>query len=93
MQAWPDIRHHAKHLMAGGQKSTWYVSFEQRKSAPDGKRIPPRATETFANEAEAKKFAKAKCAEGLHVTAGTINPHLPKRVLASTQIDAWCAKS
>ena len=38
---------------------------------------------------EAKKFARAKLAETQHVTAGTLNPHLPKRMIASAQMLEW----
>jgi hypothetical protein len=48
-----------------------------------------RATETFPNEREAKKFARAKLVETPNVTAGTLNPHLPKRTIAATQIVQW----
>jgi hypothetical protein len=79
--------------MAGGRNSTWYVSFELRRAPrPTGKRSPSRATATFASEAEARKFARTKLAEGLHVTAGTINPVLPKRTIASSKIDKWCGE-
>jgi hypothetical protein len=30
-----------------------------------------------------------KFAEGLNVSAGTINPHFPKRTIASTEIHRW----
>jgi hypothetical protein len=48
-----------------------------------------RATETFRSEVEAKKFATTKLAETQHVTAGTLNPHLPKRTIAPTQMLDW----
>jgi len=48
-----------------------------------------RATETFPNEREAKKFARAKSAENQNVSAGTLNPHLPKRTIAATQMLEW----
>jgi hypothetical protein len=70
--------------MAYKSQRTWYASFEFR-----GKHGHPRATETFPNEREAKKFASAKLADTQHVTAGTLNPHLPKRTIASTQIIGW----
>jgi hypothetical protein len=63
----------------------WYVAFE----LPRGKRNHARATETFPNEREAKKFARAKLVDTSNVTAGTINPHLPKRTIAATQILEW----
>jgi hypothetical protein len=71
--------------MAGKPKSTWYVSFElgaeRRKHA--------RATETFPNEREAKQFARGKLAETENVTAGTLNPHLPKRTISAAQVLKW----
>src|ERR1700722_8139182 len=69
-------------LMANKSQGTWYVSFER----PRGKRTLLRATETFPNEREAKQFARAKLVDTPNVTAGTLNPHLPKR---TTQIVRW----
>ncbi len=61
--------------MARKSKGTWYVSFE----LGPGKRTHARATKTFPNEREAKKFARAKSAGTQNVSAGTLNPHLPQR--------------
>ena len=58
--------------MANKSKGTWYVSFE----LPWGKRKRVRATKTFPNEREAKKFARAKLVDTPNVSAGTLNPHL-----------------
>jgi len=66
-------------------RGTWYVAFELRR----GKRAHSRATEIFRSELEAKEFARAKLAETLNVTAGTLNPHLPKRTIAATQMLEW----
>jgi hypothetical protein len=66
-------------------RGTWYVSFELRR----GKRAHTRATETFPNEREAKKFARAKLVDTPNVSAGTLNPHLPKRTIAPTQMLEW----
>ena len=44
---------------------------------------------TFPNELEAKKFAKAKLVDTPNVSAGTLNPHLPKRTIAKTQMLEW----
>jgi len=71
--------------MANRSKGTWYVSFE----LPRGKRARLRATETFRSELEAKKFARAKLVDTLNVSAGTLNPHLPKRTIAATQMLEW----
>jgi hypothetical protein len=69
-------------MMANKSQGTWYVSFE----LPPGKRKRARATETFRSELEAKKFARAKLVDTLNVSAGTLNPHLPKRTIAAAQI-------
>jgi hypothetical protein len=72
--------------MAYKSQGTWYVSFKRPLGPP---RLHTRSTETFPNEEEAKKFARTQLAETLYVSAGTINPHLPKRTIASTQILKW----
>jgi hypothetical protein len=68
-------------------KGTWYVSFWAHERV--GERAQPRVTEVFQNEQDAKAFARAKLAEALNVTAGTLNPHQPKRIIASAQILDW----
>jgi hypothetical protein len=69
-------------------KSKWYVSFQSYERA--GKRTHIlRTTETFQNEQEAKAFARAKLAEGSNINAGTLNPLMPKRTIASIQILDW----
>jgi hypothetical protein len=71
--------------MANKSQDTWYVSFE----LPQRNRPHARATKTFRSELDAKKFARAKLAETQHVTAGTLNPHLPKRTIAPAQMLEW----
>ena len=71
--------------MAKTSQGAWYVSFD----LPWAKRRRPRATERFPNEREAKNFARVKLVETLRVSAGTINPHLPKRTVASKQMLEW----
>ena len=71
--------------MANKSQGTWYVSFER----PRGRRAHARATETFPNEREAKKFARAKLVDTLNVSAGTLNPHLPKRTIGPAQVHEW----
>ena len=77
---------------------SWLISPEARgtshlncRGAKRGRHA--RATETFPNEREAKKFARAKLAETQHVSAGTLNPHLPKRTIASAQMLEWLEES
>jgi hypothetical protein len=74
--------------MANKSRDMWYVSFELRQ----GKRRRTRATETFPNEREAKKFARAKLAEAQNVNAGTLNPYLPRRTIASAHMLEWFAE-
>jgi hypothetical protein len=74
--------------MAVRRQDTWYVSFEQKRISP-AKRAFSRATETFRSELKAKEFARQKLADTQNVTAGTLNPHLPKRVISSAQLSRW----
>jgi hypothetical protein len=74
--------------MAVRPRDTWYVSFEPIK-LPTGKRAFSRATETFRSELEAKDFARKKLTETQNVSAGTLNPYLPKRVISAAQIELW----
>jgi len=70
---------------------TWYVTFENRKSGVLPKQRSPRETRTFATEDEARQFAREKFDEGLAVFAGTINPQVPRRIIPSSDIQAWLA--
>jgi len=74
--------------MAVRLQDTWYVSFEQKRISP-AKRAFSRATETFRSGLKAKEFAKQKLADTQNVTAGTLNPHLPKRVISSAHMIQW----
>jgi hypothetical protein len=67
----------------------WYVTFEVPKSNTLVQRRNPRLTNTFDTEAEARDFARTKFEGGLTVTAGTLNPHLPRRAIPSGEILAW----
>ena len=70
-------------------KFTWYVAYEVPKVIKQRSRRVSRATETFMSESEAREFARVKYAAGLKINAGTINPHLPKRAIAWTEIHRW----
>jgi hypothetical protein len=74
--------------MAVKPHETWYVSFEPQKLRR-GRRSFSRATETFLSELEAKEFARQKLTETKNVSAGTLNPHLPKRVVSTAKIIEW----
>jgi hypothetical protein len=75
--------------MAFNPKHTWYVAFYGPPQRPPGNRSVPRITETFQSESEAKDFARLKLAEGRTVNAGTVNPHMPKRIIAGAEIHIW----
>jgi hypothetical protein len=61
----------------------WYVSF-----VPVGRK-EKRATKTFETENQAKAFALNILAAGLAVSAGTVNPHLPKRTISPVDAKTW----
>ena len=70
---------------------TWYVSYRTNitPKRDDGERRSARATRKFKTEAEAKQFAQEMIKDGWSVIAGTLNPHTPKKTVASTKILDW----
>jgi hypothetical protein len=62
-------------------KPKWYISFEPADRKKD--RLYRRETKTFVTEAEAKAFARTILERALRISAGTINPVQPKRVIGS----------
>jgi hypothetical protein len=66
--------------------ATWFVTYEPHGRHPGEEQ--KRKSEKFANE-DAKVFARDRVAEDPGVTAGTINPHLPKRFIGCAQIVDW----
>ncbi len=67
-------------------RDTWYVAFRQPNDVPS---VYVRNSMTFKTEVEAKKFAGDRLAEGCDVTAGTLNPHYPKKTIGLSQITGW----
>jgi hypothetical protein len=69
----------------------WYVAFGPDKSVKSDNRAlsSPRTTKTFKSELDAKLFAREILAKGWTATAGTLNPHQPKRTIAASQIEDW----
>lgn len=71
----------------------WYVSYRSSivpKRENEGRCV--RATRKFKAEAEAKQFAEEIISKGWSAIAGTLNPHSPKKTIASSQILDWIAK-
>jgi hypothetical protein len=70
--------------------NTWYVS----AYIPDKEKTGyySRRSQSFTSESDAKKFAAAQIAEGMEVSAGTINPVVPKRIVGPSQITRWLSE-
>jgi hypothetical protein len=75
--------------MVFARKSTWFVTYLPRGPARGRQEYRRRLSETFPDESEAKAFARARLADAREIVAGTINPHLPKRVIGSAEIIDW----
>jgi hypothetical protein len=73
------------------QPDTWYVAFGPDKSVKtdDSATGAQRSTRTFKSEVDAKLFAMQILAKGWTASAGTLNPHQPKQVVAASQIEHW----
>jgi hypothetical protein len=73
------------------QPDTWYVAFGPDKAVKtdNGAIGPVRSTRTFKSEVDAKLFAMQILAKGWSASAGTLNPHQPKQVIAASQIERW----
>jgi len=71
--------------------NTWYVSIHLSHQEKTGHYS--RRSQTFRSEAEAKRFAAAKMAEGIEVSAGTINPVMPKRIVGPAGIKQWLSEN
>jgi hypothetical protein len=80
------------------QPDIWYVAFEPQKpldepqkllEPDDGGSGAVRSTRTFKSEIDAKLFAMQILAKGWSASAGTLNPHQPKQIVAPSQIERW----
>ncbi|SDT38466.1 hypothetical protein SAMN05444158_5744 [Bradyrhizobium canariense] len=71
------------------QPDTWYVAFGPSKMAGDGAKGAARSTRTFKSEVDAKLFAMQILAKGWTASAGTLNPHQPKRIVGASEIERW----
>jgi len=73
------------------QPDIWYVAFEPQKTLKpaDGGLSAVRSTRTFKSEIDAKLFAMQILAKGWSASAGTLNPHQPKKIVAPSQIERW----
>jgi hypothetical protein len=79
----------AQRCPAMTQADIWYVAFGPSKDNEDAGKGVARATRTFKSEVDAKLFAMQILAKGWTASAGTINPHQPKRVIGSADVERW----
>lgn len=70
------------------QPDIWYVTFGPDR-ADDNAGSMARTTRTFKSEVDAKLFAMQILAKGWTASAGTLNPHQPKQIVAPSQIERW----
>ncbi len=70
------------------EKAIWYVSFALRDPNAGHQRYA-RQTRTFPSEREARAFASTLLDRTDDISAGTINPHTPRRVIAPAAIVDW----
>ena len=73
------------------QPDIWYVAFGPDKAVKtdDSAESTVRSTRTFKSEVDAKLFAMQILAKGWTASAGTLNPHQPKQIVAPSQIERW----
>jgi hypothetical protein len=65
----------------------WYVSYTVETDR--GPRRYTRRTQRFDSEENAKLFARESVTSNLRLTAGTINPHSPKRIISTAEMATW----
>lgn len=82
-----DVGEGCQSVVNKNDRKTWYVSIH----LPDDQKTGhySRRSETFANESEAKRFAAGKIAAGTEISAGTLNPVVPKRIIKPSEIEKW----
>jgi hypothetical protein len=85
-----DIRRGKPPIMTKRVPKTWYVSID----VPRGEKTRHycRRSQSFASEAEAKQFASEKIADGVDVSAGTLNPVAPKKIVLPSEIEDWLSE-
>jgi hypothetical protein len=77
-------------VVTSKNRRTWYVSIHLPEEQKTGHYS--RRSETFASEAEAKAFAASKIEVGTEISAGTLNPVTPKRIIKPSEIEKWLSE-
>jgi hypothetical protein len=70
--------------------NTWYVAISGPHQEKNGNYS--RRSQSFASETDAKLYAASRIAEGVELTAGTLNPVVPKRTIGPLQIEQWLSE-
>jgi hypothetical protein len=75
------------------QQDIWYVAFGPDKAVKTDASVngTVRSTRTFKSELDAKLFATQILAKGWSASAGTLNPHQPKRIVGPSEVEHWAA--
>ena len=73
------------------QTDIWYVAYGPDKTLKTDTSAEGavRSTRTFKSEVDAKLFAMQILAKGWSASAGTLNPHQPKRVVGASEVERW----
>jgi hypothetical protein len=73
------------------QPDIWYVAFGPDKTVKTDIRVmgSVRSTRTFKTEVDAKLFATQILAKGWSASAGTLNPHQPKKIVGPSEVEQW----
>jgi hypothetical protein len=69
------------------EPNSWYVSYTVKSD--HGPRRYARVTKTSDTEEHAKLFVREVAADTRRITAGTINPHSPKKIVSAAEIATW----
>src|ERR1700733_564719 len=73
------------------QPDIWYVAYGPDKTVKTDARVmgSVRSTRTFKTEVDAKLFAMQILAKGWSASAGTLNPHQPKKIVGPSEMERW----
>ena len=77
------------------QIDIWYVAFGPDKTVKTDARVigSVRSTRTFKTEVDAKLFAMQILAKGWSASAGTLNPHQPKKIVGPSEVEQWAERT
>ena len=80
-----------RRYVAMAQPDIWYVAFGPDKTVKTDVNVlgTVRSTRTFKTEVDAKLFAMQILAKGWSASAGTLNPHQPKKIVGPSEVEQW----